>query len=1495
MPSFAEKIAAISAGQYKEENKKKNPKTKPKSLKTTVNSFSSANMEQYVYIHDEEYAWLPAKIIQQSSDPNEDDEVVVNVALPPHWHRSTVLHADSTIEEAEDGLLELTPAEQSYYNTEDSYHAGRNAKLESLPTVQRTVYLGDYPYRELPLINRAPNVRDMADLAFLHEPGILYNLKQRHFQGQPYTRVGDIVVAMNPFTWMDHLYSSKTRDFYAKTILWNEDENTTEEEEKEEETNIEENGGEEDKRKELLRSSSVVNTFESMYERLGMDPHVYEVSCLAYRGLASDRQNQTILVSGESGAGKTETVKIVISHLATLQQSRPRHMCGSDTFHENGSADMTVRRVLESSPVFEAFGNAKTLRNDNSSRFGKFTQLQFRVEQAEEAARQGRSIPLCQLAGSFCVTYLLEKSRVVSHSMGERNYHIFYQLMAAPDEYKKQLWEPLQHMTGESFRYLGATEIDSIDGVPDEKQWPRTLEALKVFELEGDSLHTLMRALCVVLQLGNLTFDRDPGAGIEEGGTVITSIEELEILSDLIGIDPNVIESEMTLRLIKTGYDEVHVQLSPSVAKESCDALAKEIYNRIFDVLVRKVNAYTRADGEDSHEKFGMISLLDIFGFERFQVNRFEQLCINYANEQLQHKYVLDNFRKVQEEYEAEGIDIFDFAIVDNSDILKLLQGRMGLIVSLNEECVRPKGNDESFVYKIKVVQKAHDRFIDKKLHRKTEFGIKHFAGPVTYDATKFVERNMDKLPDGLMYCAATSTNSLIRDEFATLVAAHEAATSSGVRRKKATNRTVLEKFRSQLKDLMASMENTSTRYIRCIKPNETMTPRQTQHDTTMRQLECAGLVTAIAISRESFPNKLQYDAIMERFECLMTKQDLEYMATVDKKDATNYILCNLLVTMAEKRRNGSLIMPFQCGNTKVYFRSGALEHLETKRLDYYTRRVVLIQRWVRKMQAEEKYAETRAKIIKIQTMARCRIEWKRYNQQKQAAIVLACWARRCGAMALLQFMREYRAATTVQSRWRTVSKASQLRRFKEAAVVIQKAVRNRRKKTDFSAKLAIAVEEAKMDHRLLGLKHQVSVRGDRIPSDSANKVTGRRVDENMLEEIETMFDYLRKEIFMLRGKNTELKAELREAEDDKREILIHAESSEAAASSSRLQVAALTKSNAVLSKEILEHRHEAALLKKELKNTNTYHEEAVMAIKSNHENTNKQLAAEVSDLQMSLREVKRQKHQEKKHLREEMAKLEEAHAADIARMKANLRQTQESHHDYLAKLMEVLETTHEQREVETARISAELNAVKEEKDMQIIQLQREVETLKSLQTNGVAPETHGTDEAMELEALRRLLAQNVAARDARARKFRQVSDTLGATVFPNNPAVLASRRKMSRNSSISMTEEDAQNAKKMIGYLEELYEQEEKTQAKMSEQLMLRLEAFATAPEPGEVVEDLKARLASVEEENETLNEQLLALAHCARCEARDRRKARHSSTSSRNLKKQGSSRFNA
>jgi myosin V len=392
---------------------------------------------------------------------------------------------------------------------------------------------------------------------------------------------------------------------------------------------------------------------------------------MAYKGLAADCKDQTILVSGESGAGKTESVKIVLKHLVSLRQGGTQIVSRSD--------DDLFPHLLESSPIFEAFGNAKTLSNNNSSRFGKVTKLHYAVAGSYTC-----------LVGSSFDTYLLETSRVVSHVEGERNFHIFYQLLSAPSEVKKELLGPdWGEASVSDFQYLKDGENSLCVGMCDAILWEETSKALNSFGWDGSSLQRLMRALGIVLLIGNIAFEEET-----DNKASIAKQADMNMLALSLGISVDEMELALTQRTIRTAHDLFLVPYTPDQAKEACEALAKAIYAGIFASIVRQINILTSAPPAITG-KHKAISLVDIFGFERFEVNRFEQLCINYANEQLQQKYVLDNLRRHKIEYEAEGIALPDWKDIDNSHTVELFEGPSGLIKTLNEQCIRPNGSSE--------------------------------------------------------------------------------------------------------------------------------------------------------------------------------------------------------------------------------------------------------------------------------------------------------------------------------------------------------------------------------------------------------------------------------------------------------------------------------------------------------------------------------------------------------------------------------------------------------------------------------------------------------------------------------------------------------------------------------------------------------------------------------------------------------------------------------
>jgi len=799
----------------------------------------------------------------------------------------------------------------------------------------------------------------------LHSPksqrqaAILYNLKARHLDNHPYTRTGDIVIAVNPFQWFTHIYTEKVRARFANKLVW------------------EEHEGDSD-------------------ARALVEPHVYEVSSLAYKGLAFGGDDQSILVSGESGAGKTETVKICMNHIASVQRGPTKGNVEDTKF-----SDPIVNRIMESNPLLETFGNAKTRRNDNSSRFGKYTQLQFDMGNASKKQfAADKASRMCNLAGSKCEVYLLEKNRVTTHDTTERTYHSFYQLLAAPDKEKAEIWSELKGTDYNSFAYIGTPPTDTIEGKKDGDHWQTTNEILETINVKGSSRRDLMRAMCVVLQLGNVSFMKDPK---DDDRSVVKDRGEFDKLAGLMGVTNQDLVDCLTERTMKTRNESYKVPLNADVAKESADAFAKEIYSKLFLWLVRALNDATCAElnYEDGMSKnFGVIGLLDIFGFESFVRNRFEQLCINYANEKLQAKFTEDIFRSVQEEYEFEGIPLDEIKYDDNTDVLDLIEGKAGLLAMLNEECVRPKGNDDAFVAKALAANKKSPCLIASKTNRR-EFGIHHYAGKVMYDAEGFVGSNVDTLPTDLEECAVKSNNEIIskhlsNDKSSNLASKPKASTGKKAAPRRAKSNlvaaTVWTKYKSQLMSLMNMLAQTNSRYIRCIKPNTYKKPSIMQHLSTIEQLRCAGVVAAVTLSRSAFPNRLENSVVRFRFSTMWDRS--KYPSQGNNKMSPEEKMkydCDALLTSAlkpkEVKEGKKVMKAFVVGKTRSYFRMGALEYLESNRTKEIGTQAVSIQRYVRGWLVRKKTKQADGARRKA---ARVIQKWYRALIKKRKAIAAA-------------------------------------------------------------------------------------------------------------------------------------------------------------------------------------------------------------------------------------------------------------------------------------------------------------------------------------------------------------------------------------------------------------------------------------------------------------------------------------------------------------------------
>jgi len=856
----------------------------------------------FVFLKDPEYAWIPAKLIRSSGN-------VADVEIPEYADEQSTIC---------DG--------------------GRSAKK----MIDAEVDLSDYNQGVLPMQNVDEHGRmkcypDMVELPFLHEAAILYNLKKRHLDNFPYTRTGDIIIAVNPFQWFTKIYTESVRANYANKLVWEDHEGDP---------------------------------------RKLVEPHVYEISALSYKGLAFKGEDQSILVSGESGAGKTETVKIAMNHIASVQR-------GLTSSSDESFTDPIVNRVMESGPLLEAFGNAKTRRNDNSSRFGKYTQLQF--DQGDKGVAQygGKDSIKCKLAGSRCEVYLLEKNRITYHDSAERTYHIFYQLIAAPDSQKGAFWSGMKGTTNESFRYIGASCTDTIEGMKDKDHWTKTVEVLKSIGVTGDKLNTLFEAICIVLQLGNLSFMKDPK---DDDRSVVRDKKEFGALGNLMGVTEQDLIDCLTERTMKTRNESYKVPLNADASQEAADSFAKEIYAKSFLWLVRAINDATCAEKNfegGGKTEFGIIGLLDIFGFESFVRNRFEQLCINYCNEKLQAKFTMDIFRSVQEEYEAEGIPLDLIKYDDNTDVLDLIEGKAGLLSMLNEECVRPKGSDQAFVQKALAANKKSPCLIQSRMNRK-EFGIHHYAGKVMYDSDGFVFSNQDTLPSDLFDCALKCKNEVLskhlsNDKCSDLAEKEIAAASN--RRAPKRNKsnlvapTAWTKYKGQLVKLMAMLGQTNSRYIRCIKPNTFKKPSIMQHMSAIEQLRCAGVVAAVTLSRSAFPNRIDNKTVKFKFSSMWDRTKFPSKGRSDMEPAERLKCdCEALLACALKnfkpqQDEGKDI--FVVGKTRSYFRMGALEYLEANRTKEMGGQVVSIQRYIRGwfIRKDHKQADTKRRkaIARIQ------------------------------------------------------------------------------------------------------------------------------------------------------------------------------------------------------------------------------------------------------------------------------------------------------------------------------------------------------------------------------------------------------------------------------------------------------------------------------------------------------------------------------------------------
>ncbi|TKS78769.1 Unconventional myosin-Ih [Collichthys lucidus] len=625
-------------------------------------------------------------------------------------------------------------------------------------------------------------IQDFVLLDETTEGAVLSNLKKRFSKDLIYTYVGTLIVSVNPYKELD-IYNKKQMELYMG-----------------------------------------VNFFE-------LPPHIYALADTAYHTMLTEFNNHFILISGESGAGKTEASKKILQYYAVT--------CPSTALLN------TVRdKMLMSNPILEAFGNAKTLKNDNSSRFGKYMDIQF--------DSQGDAV------GGHILNYLLEKSRVVHQNHGERNFHIFYQLVEGGED--KLLCELGLERDSQHYYYLTQGQCAIVSSINDRNDWKTVKNALQIINIDELNTNHLFGIVASVLHLGNIKFDSD-----SKGQALLNSDTELSWVSNLLGIDAHGLREALTYRKIEARQDQVLSPFTTDHAIYARDALAKAIYGQTFTWLVNKINE--SMENKDSTKKT-VIGLLDIYGFEVFYVNSFEQFCINYCNEKLQQLFIQLTLKAEQDEYEAENIEWEPVQFFNNKIICDLVEEKhRGIISLLDEECLRPgDATDLTFLERLEEKMGNHPHFVTHrladKMTRKTlergDFRLLHYAGEVTYCVVGFLDKNNDLLYRNIKDLVCQSKNAIVRECFSTM---------DPVSRRRPE--TVATQFKSSLLKLTEILMAKEAWYIRCLKSNESKQPGQFDEALIRHQVKYLGLMEHLRVRRAGFAYRRKYDVFLKRYKPL--------------------------------------------------------------------------------------------------------------------------------------------------------------------------------------------------------------------------------------------------------------------------------------------------------------------------------------------------------------------------------------------------------------------------------------------------------------------------------------------------------------------------------------------------------------------------------------------------------------------------------------------------
>ncbi|XP_072258475.1 unconventional myosin-Vc isoform X2 [Pyxicephalus adspersus] len=688
------------------------------------------------------------------------------------------------------------------------------------------------------------------------------------------------------------------------------------------------------------------------------------------------------------------------------------------TVSKSSSKANVEDRVLASNPITEAIGNAKTTRNDNSSRFGKYTEISFDRRY--------------QIIGANLRTYLLEKSRVVFQSENERNYHIFYQLCASASQPE---FKHLHLMSAENFNYTSMGGCIEIDGVNDRKDMIDTQKTFHLLGFNVDFQMDVFKVLAAILHLGNIQIKRVS----DDKSSVSKNDQHLQIFCELLDLDPEKVALWLCNRKIVTTSDTVIKPMTKLQADYGKDALAKKIYSHLFDFLIEKINKALRFPGK----QHTFIGVLDIYGFETFDVNSFEQFCINYANEKLQQQFNLHVFKLEQEEYMKEDIPWTLIDFYDNQPVIDLIEAKMGILELLDEECLLPQGTDENWLQKLYNNYVNKNPLFEKPRMSNRSFIIQHFADKVEYKCDGFLEKNRDTVYEVLIDLLKTSKFDLCASFFKDNTASTPQFTAAirvqsarpAIRSaNKELRMTVGSKFRNSLCLLMETLNATTPHYVRCIKPNDEKLPFEFDPIRVVQQLRACGVLETIRISAQSYPSRWTYIEFYGRYSILMTQQELSLN---DKKQICKVVLQRLIQDSNQ----------YVFGRTKIFFRAGQVAYLEKLRSDKLRNACIMIQKNIRGWVQRKKFLRAKLAAIVIQQYFRGQ---RSVRQAISATAIKHTWAaiiiqKYCRGFLVRRIYQLILVATvTIQAFTRGYQARKKYRKMREEhkALILQKYAR---------------------------------------------------------------------------------------------------------------------------------------------------------------------------------------------------------------------------------------------------------------------------------------------------------------------------------------------------------------------------------------------------------------------------------------------------------------------